>query len=246
MSTYNIDVMTKEKFEEIIAYYNGLLTGLEESARQSERAYGGYLRAFKGELVEYIAKQLVELAWASILKQEKSRLKIDKKKIPVYLTDKYDYISHIENRDVRKFLYDNKENIAYKFGTDVQVYVDNQLVLPIECKAYTENAMLKRIIFDAELMREVKGCKKYFLLQLESQLGGDYSSLNDTTYGSPATHALLSHAETEIEIITLLKGERNVDKPIHKPEYFKELEYGQLVKAATIFAESLSPYIQTR
>ena len=61
-------------------------------------------------------------------------------------------------------------------------------------------------------MKEAVGTDTYYLVQLESQLGGDYSELNDITYGSPATHALLSHVDVELKIITLLKGERKVDK----------------------------------
>ena len=102
--------------------------------------------------------------------------------------------------------------------------------------------MIKRILFDADLMKEVAGCETYYLLQLESQLGGDYSELNDVTYGSPSTNALMSHVDINLEIITLLKGERKIDEPIHKPAYFKELKIKQLEKALMIFVKALEPY----
>ena len=103
--------------------------------------------------------------------------------------------------------------------------------------------MLKRILFDAELMNETAGCNTYYLLQLESQLGGDYSQLNVISYGSPATNAILSHSKIDLVIITLLKGDRKVDEPIHDPKFFKELDIEQLKKAVLIFAEGLKEFI---
>jgi hypothetical protein len=75
-------------------------------------------------------------------------------------------------------------------------------------------------------------------------LGGDYCELNDVTFGSPATHALLSRSNINLEIITLLEGERKVDRPIHKREYFKELKAKELLKAINIFADALSAFCQ--
>jgi hypothetical protein len=167
-------------------------------------------------------------------------MEINKKKIPIGIKD--DYIERISNTEVRDYVASHKDDLIYKFGTDVQVYIDQRLVLPIECKAYTENAMLKRILFDAKLMKESMGINTYYLVQLESQLGGDYCKLNNVTYGSPATHALLSHVDVDLKIITLLKGERMVDRPIHKSEFFKELEMKQLKKAVDLFANDLKEY----
>lgn len=223
-------------------YYDDLLKNLEEKANESDRAYGGYIRAFKGELVEYMAEQLVKVAWRDILHQSLSRITMNKQKMPVSISDKYGFLSKIDDPQVKDYLTKHKSEQIYKFGTDVQVFVDGKLVLPIECKAYAENAMIKRILFDAELMKETAGCETYYLLQLESQLGGDYSQLNEVTYGSPATNALLSHIDVKLEIITLLKGERNIEKPIHKPQYFKPLTIKQLKKAVNIFANGLEKY----
>ena len=62
------------------------------------------------------------------------------------------------------------------------------------------------------------------LLQLESQLTGDYNAPDqEITYGSYPTHTLMSHfPDVELIIVTLLKGERNIEKPIHK--YYKPLQ----------------------
>jgi hypothetical protein len=78
----------------------------------------------------------------------------------------------------------------------------------------------------------------FVLFQLESQLGGDYSELNATTIGSPATRTLLSYFNLELDIITMLKGERKVDRPIHKTEYFKELTIQSLERAEKTFRVS--------
>lgn len=235
--------MLEKRLNAVIAAYDKLILGIDAEAAESlDRAYGGIIRAGKGSLVESIAAQIVYIAWEAVLGQDARRLTIDKKKIPVKIKDGYE--NRIKDEKVRAYVTKNKDKLVYKFGTDVQVYIDGELVLPIECKAYTENAMIKRILFDASLMKETKGINKYYLIQLESQLGGDYSQLNDVTYGSPATHALLSHVDVDLEIITLLSGERKVDKPIHKSEYYKSLDIENLKKAVQMIANDLRKYVK--
>ncbi len=225
----------------LIATYNKLVQGIDDQAAMShDRAYGGIVRAGKGKLVESIAAYLVQIAWENALLQRPSRLDINKKKMPIGIRE--NYIDRISNLAVKKYVEQNKDKLIYKFGTDVQVFIDGRLVLPIECKAYTENAMLKRILFDAALMKEAVGTTTYYLIQLESQLGGDYCDLKEPTFGSPATHALLSHVDVDLKIITLLKGERNIDRPIHKAEYYKPLEMSELLKAVDLFANDLRKY----
>lgn len=109
----------------------------------------------------------------------------------------------------------------------------------MECKAYTENAMLKRILVDFTLLKSLYLTIKFILLQLESQLGGNYSELKSKTLGSPSTHTLLSYFDIKLDIITLLKGERKVDQPIHKPEFFKPLTRKSLENAVTIISKIL-------
>ena len=237
--------MTKldEKLTEIIFEYNKVIKEMDIAAKTSkQRAYGGVIRSKKGSLVENMTANLVKIAWTDILNQQLSRMEINKKKMPIKISD--DYIARILDPEVKSYVENNRRLFKYKFGTDVQVFIDGKLVLPIECKAYTENAMIKRILFDAELMKEAVGTQTYYLVQLESQLGGDYSKLNEVTYGSPATHALLSHVDVELKIITLLKGERDINRPIHKIEFFKELKLKELKKAVYIFAEALRKYVK--
>lgn len=117
------------------------------------------------------------------------------------------------------------------------------MVMGIECKAYTENAMLKRILVDFTLLKTMVPECNCVLLQLESQLTGDYSSPNKTIiYGSHSTHTLLSYFDIDLNILTLLEGERKVDKPIHKSNYFKILDKSILEKQINILSNILLKY----
>lgn len=146
----------EKKLKILINAYNKLVKGIDDAASMSEdRAYGGIIRAGKGKLVEKVTSHLVQIAWTDILDQDPSRMEINKKKIPIGIKD--DYIQRISNPKVKAYVISNRDKLVYKFGTDVQVYIDGRLVLPIECKSYTENAMLKRILFDAKLMKEARG-----------------------------------------------------------------------------------------
>ncbi len=225
----------------LIAAYEKLVKGIDSEAADShDRAYGGIVRSGKGKLVENMAAHLVQIAWQDVLGQNAARMEINKNKMPIGINDAY--IERVSDPKVRAYVQENRKRLIYKFGTDVQVFIDGKMALPIECKAYSENAMLKRILFDAALMKEAVGINTYYLVQLESQLGGDYSELNEITYGSPATHALLSHIDVDLKIITLLKGERKVDRPIHKEGFFKELRIKELRGAVDLFAADLMKY----
>ena len=93
------------------------------------------------------------------------------------------------------------------------------------------------------LLRQVAPHLKCVLLQLESQLGGDYSQpLKPVIYGSPSTHTLLLYFDVDLNIITLLEGERKVNKPIHKRGYFKEMTEDALRKAVETMKSLLSEF----
>ncbi len=57
-----------DEIQGIIDAYNTLISGIEKRAttNQEGRAYGGIVRAGKGELVENIAKILIQLAWKKL------------------------------------------------------------------------------------------------------------------------------------------------------------------------------------
>ena len=210
-----------KEIQEIINAYDTLVKGIHKKATDNQdRAYGGIIRAGKGKMLESIAKILVKLAWKELGKEE-NRLKIIGTRILIPIQE--DYIERLDDEEVKEHIKKNLKNYTYPYKPDVLVMIDDKPVLEIECKTYTENAMLKRILVDCTLCKEKYPDMIFILLQLESQLGGDYSELKDNPLGSTSSHTLLSHFDIDLNIITLLKGERKVDKPIHRKEFFKPL-----------------------
>ena len=229
---------TIKELQGIIDAYNYLVQGIDKRAKESnERAYGGIVRAGKGKLVESIAEQLIRIAWEDLGMNE-HRLSFGHHTIKISLNR--EYINKIKSAEVREFIMKNINHMYYRIKPDVQVYVDNNFKISIECKAYTENAMLKRVLVDCTLIKHVFPDVKFVLLQLESQLGGDYSEVfKEIHFGSPSTHTLLSYFDIDLNIITLLEGERRVDKPIHKSEFFKPLKMEALLRTINVLKDLL-------
>jgi hypothetical protein len=232
----------EDKINQLIKDYNTVVKVIDKEAKDdtSERAYGGIVRATKGKLQEHITEEIVKIAWEE-LGGDTNRLSIDSKKhkIPINLS----YVNNkISDKEIKKYILDNIDDYYYGLSVDKQVYIDEKFVLGIECKAYTENSMLKRILVDFYLLKTKFPNISSYLFQLESQLGGDYSELNKKTFGSHSTHTLLSYFENvELKIITFIRGERKVNKPIHK--YFKPIEKEQLIFAVNVIKEDLKKYL---
>lgn len=220
--------------------YNLLVRNMDDDAQAADgdRAYGGILRAGKGALVESIAKTCIEISWRN-LGGKQSRLSFEK--MPILVPLRKDYLKRIKDQKIRAHILQHIENYVYKFKTDIHVNIDGQLVIGTECKAYTENAMLKRIAIDSMFLKHAHPSAHNVLFQFESQLGGDYSDLSKKIhYGSYPTHTILSYFEdVDLHIITLLEGERKVDKPIHKKGFFKTLNRSALAQAIKIFEDLL-------
>ncbi len=229
----------RKELQGIIDTYNYLVRGIDERARKSNaRAYGGIVRAGKGRLVENIAEQLVRIAWRDLGMDER---RLSFKHYTIRIPMNKEYISRIKSSEVREYITANINRMYYKIKPDVQVYIDNKLKIAVECKAYTENAMLKRILVDCTLIKHLYPDVRFILLQLESQLGGDYSEIfKEIYFGSPSTHTLLSYFDIDLNIITLLEGERKIDRPIHKSEFFKLLKIESLFKAVNVMKELLA------
>lgn len=223
--------------QSLINAYEFLVKGIDTKAKEVEdRAYGGVIRAGKGMLVESLAKSLIEIAWKEFMR-DPERLSLDREtvKIPI----KKEYIERVKSPEVKKFIKEHINDFYYPLRTDIHVHVDGKFKIAMECKSYTENAMLKRILVDFTLFKQVYPDLVFVLFQLESQLGGDYSTANRVKYGSPSTHTLLSYFDIDLNIITLLEGERKVDSPIHKPEYYKNLREESLLAALEVFKNLL-------
>jgi len=214
-------------FQDVIKQYDGVVKKIDAKAHgDRERAYGGSVRAGKGALVEAIARDLVSIAWESA-GGASERLSFGHQTLKIPLNR--DYLDRIESREVADYIRGHIDEYTYGIRIDVPVLIDENLAMGIECKAFTENAMLKRILVDFTLVRQIFPHIACVLLQLESQLTGDYSQPDKPVlYGSRPTHTLLSHFDLDLNIITLLEGERRVDRPIHLKKYFKPLSEGNL------------------
>lgn len=230
--------MTQKKptIRDVVDAYNLLVRNIDEDAHEADgvRAYGGILRAGKGALVESIARTCIEIAWRN-LGGKQSRLSFEK--IPILVPLCKNYINRIADANIRAHILKHIEKYVYKFKTDIHVNIDGKLAIGTECKTYTENAMLKRIVVDGMFLKHAHPSAHTVLFQLESQLGGDYSDLSKKVrYGSYPTHTILSYfGNVDLHIVTLLEGERKVDKPIHKTGFFKTLNRNAVKQAIKIF-----------
>jgi len=231
----------------IINHYNDIISNLHQQASSNNqgRAYGGFIRAVKGRLVENIAENLVRFGWENRLYRAPDRLSFKHKQYSIPINQ--NYVDKITDSTIKNIILTNKSSYYYRIKPDIQVYIDDKFRMGIECKAFTENAMLKRILVDFTFLKEYSrdysaDLDHCILLQLESQLGGNYSNLKEKSLGSPSTLTLLSYFGIDLKIITLLEGERKVDKPIHKAEYYKPLTEYSLNKAVRIISNQLKKY----
>lgn len=235
---------TIQSIEQIIGHYNIVIGVMEDTAiehNESEsRAYGGVIRATKGKLQEFITQRLIEIAWIDELQQNSERLEINSKKIPIPIQQQY--INQLPEI-IKNHIQNNIEDYVYKLSVDKHIFIDKELVAGIECKAYTENAMIKRIMVDFMFLKTKYPDLACYLFQLESQLGGDYSELKSISLGSESTHSIMSYFETvNLDILTFIKGERDVDRPINKVEFFKPLEKDALKNAVTHLCATLEKF----
>jgi len=239
-----MDDKTNPTIQDVIKTYNLLVKGIDAEARVADlsRAYGGMVRSGKGELVEDITQKIVRIAWRN-LGGDQERISFEKGTIKVPI--KRDYIDKLEDEEVRQYILDNINKYTYQLKTDVRVCIDKKFVIGIECKAYTENAMMKRIMVDFMFLKGAHPNVQAVLLQLESQLGGDYSNIfQEVTMGSRPTHTIMSYFDVNLLIITLIEGDRKVDQPIHKKETFKGLKEQSIIKAVQTFEDLLRQHIK--
>lgn len=227
-----------DEIQQMIDDYEKLVLGIEKKAlgNTTGRAYGGIIRSGKGEFVENIAKQLIRLAWRRLGKDE-SRMSLER--ISIRTGVRKEYVEKLKNEAVKNYIKRNIDDYYYQYLPDVFVQIDGSPVITVECKAFTENAMMKRILVDFTLVKQKYPNMTFLLFQLESQLGGDYSDPKKIPFGSPSTHTLMSYFDIDLNIITLLAGERRVDRPIHKKEFFKPLIRENLENSVDIISEIL-------
>ncbi|MCC7519072.1 MAG: restriction endonuclease [Verrucomicrobiae bacterium] len=235
---------TPPSVREISKSYDTLVGNVDHDAKAKEdRAYGGVVRAAKGMLVESMGQHLVRIAWKE-LEGVPKRLSFERTAVRVPLRDLY--LDRLEKTDpsVARYIRDHRKRYVYPLKTDIHVSVDGRFAMGVECKAYAENAMLKRILIDFWLLRHAHPDLTCVLLQLESQLTGDYSDLSKSLHlGSTTTHTLLSYFDYDLHILTLLEGERKVDRPIHKRQFYKPLKEEHLAAAVCVLKKLLLRFL---
>jgi len=206
--------------KQICEYYiSEINRAIKESKSNSERALGGLLRSIKGTLVADITEALVRIAW---VENGGKPDKIEFKQTRQILLVEKEYISRQKEPAVKELLLNNRDQ-GYGYSVDKHIFIDSKLVLAIECKAYTENAMLKRILFDFYLLKKSYPKMNCALVQLENMLGGDYGNGSKIQAGSISSHSLMAQFDFNLNIITLLEGDRKVDEPVHNLKYLKVL-----------------------
>jgi hypothetical protein len=231
---------TRQLLKDLVKAYDLLVKHIDVDAKDDhERVYGGSVRAAKGTLVESVTRHLLEGAWSD-LGGDPNRLEVNRKRVKVPIERAY--VDTIEDDEIREYILANIDDYCFGASVDHHVFIDGEFALGVESKAYAENAMLKRILVDFTLLKKSHPELSCVLLQLESQLGGDYSApLSEKTFGSPSTRTLLSHFDVGLRIVTLLEGERKVNEPIHKPDHYKSLKLESLERALQRFQETLEP-----
>ena len=225
--------------EDLIRDYNLRLRQMGDLAGLNRP---GAVRAEKGKLVESLAQNIVDLAWREAGGSVQRLSTGDTKTFRVSIQP--DYVDALPPA-IRQFIRRQEDTWFYRAKVDRHVFIDGHLAMGIECKSYAENAMLKRILVDFRLLKSLFPELVCCLFQLESQLGGVYSQpLAVPQTGSRTSHTLMSHfPDVDLNIITLLEGERKVDRPIHKPEFRKELKPELLDHAINQFAALLRPFV---
>ncbi len=142
--------------EEFMRYYD------RKIKEKQGITYAGRLRALKGKLVETMCANMLKQAWKGIGGDEE-RISIGR----------------------RRYYFTDKKGNRYGLSQDKQVYIDGKFVLSIECKAYAELAMYKRIVVDCHILQSRFPELSFCLFQLESMLGGDYAETPAHPKGTP-------------------------------------------------------------
>ena len=223
--------------------YKSIVDLYTESIHLMSGLEGGQTRGKKGAFVENIIEAIVRLSWDE-LGGVANRLNIEKQTEPIAIEE--NYVKNLKYEYLRHHIRLNKNKYIYKVEFDRAVEIDNNLVLAIECKAFTDNTMFKRSLKEFELIVKLCYPKLLFcIFQLENGLGGDYGNAsNPKQLGSGSTHTLLSHTpEVSLEIITLLDGNGSSSKPIHNPKFFKELPVENVAVCVSKFRSLLEPFV---
>ena len=228
--------------DEVIQEYSNKVKGLWDTTK------GGKIRSIKGPLVESITKDLVKAAWINIggdplrlalLPNGKKGMR-KKMKVPINMNNISTFPSAL-----REEISANPSAFFYNISVDVHVFIDNVFVLGIESKTYAENAMLKRILIDFFFLKEQYPDLKCCLIQLETWLGGNNNHPHiPLSIGNKSTYTLMSYFPTvDLQIITLLEGARDIKKPIHEQQWYKQMKPDYIKIAVDNLSKLLADFV---
>jgi hypothetical protein len=187
------------------------------------RARGGRVRGSKGSTVQWLAESCISAAWdalnGGVLELGLRRGSFTVGGVGV--------------------------SGEYTAPVDIEVWVRGRCVAGVECKAYTDISMYKRVLVDFQLLKTVLPGVEAVLFQAESMLGGDYSTGGVVSAtGSEVVRVLNSHfPQAGIRILTALPGERDSQKPIHTAAGRKLLTADRVQECVDEFSRILSAHV---
>jgi len=207
-----------KSLQNIIDDYNHRISKLPMLLKREKakgRKQGGILRSFTGTLMEDMTENIVNSALIHRVGLHPNRIRIDKSKVKIPISSEYSPVEASET--FKQKLATVRYKLYFKASVDKHIWIDNKLVCGIECKTYTENSMLKRILVDFQLLRKLNPQMVPFVFQLENFLGGDYGLCQQHCDGSESTHTILSHfPDVPLRIVTLLNGDRSIHTPFYQ------------------------------
>jgi hypothetical protein len=227
-------IQTRKRLNDLIETYHRTTKVMEHGAakavKEDGRAYGGFIRATKGKLQEYISNDLIHIAWNVELAKDPKRLSVNSNKIRIPI--KLEYVETIRDKAIKDYILSNIQRYYYGLSVDKHIFIDGKMILGIECKAYTENAMIKRILVDFHLLKTKVPNLLCYLFQLESQLGGDYSNEVKNSKGNAPVTTLMSHfPNVDLGIVTLFPPAKRIDEY----RFPRELTVEKLEKEMMVF-----------
>ena len=203
--------------DELIEEYESQLIGMGDFS-------GGEVRGNKGTMVESLTSKMVLLSWQQ-LGGCSSRIYINNKRIKIPIKEEYVNKSNTPN-DIR--------DAYFSCSVDRHIFIDGIFVMGIECKSYTENAMIKRILVDFDLLKHKHPNIECVLVQLESNFDSSCFS----------SHTLRSYfPNVDLKIITLLEGKRQSKEPIHNPKFYKPLKETNVKNGINQISKLLEKFI---
>jgi hypothetical protein len=117
---------TRRRLDDLIETYHRTTEVMEHGAakavKEDGRAYGGFVRAAKGKLQEYISNDLIHIAWNVELAKDPKRLSVNSNKIRIPI--KVEYVKTIRNREVKDYILSNIQRYHYGLSVDKHVFID--------------------------------------------------------------------------------------------------------------------------